>query len=355
MIVLEDVSRAFRSRGRLLPAVDSVSLHLSPKEVLCLVGESGSGKTTTGRLVAGLIRPTSGRILFEGRDVWSLVGKEGRRYRRSVQLIHQDPYACLNPVRTVFETLAAPLRQMGAGGGGGAQGNRDGSPAQTDRSRSAGSLRSRVAALLERVELRPADSFLDKFPHQLSGGQRQRVAVARALSVDPAFVVADEAVSMIDVSLRISLLNLLLRLRREAGVGFLFITHDLAVARHFGWEGRTAVMYLGRLVEVGPTPEVIRGAQHPYTRALLAAVPEADPRITRTKERLRLRSQDPPSLLQVPPGCAFHPRCPWAEPGLCDVRRPELERLGALEVACHVAVREGGLPAMPPAQALAST
>ncbi len=329
MIALDRVSHTFRSRGQLLQAVDAVSLDLVPGEVVCLVGESGSGKTTTGKLLAGLIPPSTGRVLFDGQDVRTLRGRAWTRYRRAVQIIHQDPYACLNPVRTVFATLATPLRhyQLAVGP----------------------ELQVRVCSLLARVDLTPPEAFVDKFPHQLSGGQRQRIAVARALSVEPRFIVADEAVSMIDVSLRISLLNLLLRLRRESGVGFLFITHDLAIARHFGWDGRIAVMYLGRLVEVGPTPEVIGSPQHPYTRALLAAVPEADPRLTRTKVRLRLRSQDPPSLWQIPTGCAFHPRCPWAEAGLCDVLRPELMRVLARDVVCHVAARAGGLPELGPA------
>ncbi len=324
MIALDRVSRTFQSRGHLLRAVDEVSLELPAGQVLCLVGESGSGKTTIGKLLAGLLPPTSGRVLFEGLDVRTLRGRAWQRYRRSVQIIHQDPYASLNPVRTAFATLASPLGHFHLASGK--------------------EMRARVCGLLERVELTPPDVFVDKFPHQLSGGQRQRVAVARALSVEPRFIVADEPVSMIDVSLRISLLALLLRLRRENGMGFLFITHDLALARHFGWEGRVAVMYLGRVVEIGPTSEVIGNSQHPYTRALLAAVPEADPRLTRSKARLRLRSQDPPSLLHLPSGCAFHPRCPWAERGLCEVVRPELSLVAAHEVACLVAARAGTLP-----------
>jgi len=324
VIALDHVSRAFRTRGQRLRAVDEVSLHLASGEVLCLVGESGSGKTTTGKILAGLIPPTSGRVLYDSQDVHTLRGKMWTRYRRAVQIIHQDPYASLNPVTTVFATLAAPLQRYKLSG-------------RTE-------LQARVRRLLAHVDLTPPEAFVEKFPHQLSGGQRQRIAVARALSVEPHFIVADEPVSMIDVSLRMSLLNLLIRLRQESGVGILFITHDLATARHVGWDGRIAVMYLGRIVELGRTPDVIARPQHPYTRALLAAVPEADPRITRTKQRLRLRKHDPPSLLRIPSGCAFHPRCPWAEAGLCDVLRPELTSVVAQEVACHVAARAGGLP-----------
>ncbi|MGH2403185.1 MAG: oligopeptide/dipeptide ABC transporter ATP-binding protein [bacterium] len=330
MIRLERVGRAFPSRGGTVRAVEEVSLEIGQGEVLCLVGESGSGKTTLGKMVAGLVPPSGGRILFEGVDIGALRGDAWQAYRRAVQIVHQDPYASLNPTKTVFEILAAPLR--------------------LHRVARAGEVRAHAAALLGRVELVPPEAFLDKFPHQLSGGQRQRVSLARALSVEPRFLVADEPVSMIDVSLGVSLLNLLARLRRETGIGYLFITHDLAVARYIGAEGRTAVMYLGRLVELGPTAAVVERPQHPYTRALLAAVPEADPRITRAKVRMRLRGDDTPDAIDVPAGCAFHPRCPWFEPGLCDVVRPDLVPIGLQAAACLVAARDGGLRAHSPAE-----
>jgi len=189
----------------------------------------------------------------------------------------------------------------------------------------------------------PVEDFLTKYPHQLSGGQRQRVSVARALTVNPSFIVADEAVSMVDVSIRGGLLNLLTRLKEDLGVTFLFITHDLAVAKFFAWEGRIAVMYIGSLVELASTPQLINDPLHPYSQALLAAVPEADPVLTRSKERVRLRSQDIPSLLDLPSGCRFHPRCPLFEGGLCDVERPALPPVGeGRYVACHSAVGEVG-------------
>ncbi len=330
MIRLDSVSRAFASRGENVRAVDEVSLEIGDGEVFCLVGESGSGKTTLGKMIAGLIAPSGGRILFGGADIRALRGDAWRAYRRAVQIVHQDPYASLNPTKTVFEIMAAPLRLYGIAGADG--------------------VRARAAGLLERVELVPPEAFLDKFPHQLSGGQRQRVSLARALSVEPRFLVADEPVSMIDVSLRVSLLNLLVRLRTEIGIGCLFITHDLAVARYIGAEGRTAVMYLGRVVELGPTAAVVERPQHPYTRALLAAVPEPDPRITRAKARLRLRGDDAPDVLGVPPGCPFHPRCPWFEPGLCDVIRPDLMAIGQQLAACLVTARDGGLRAHSPVE-----
>jgi peptide/nickel transport system ATP-binding protein len=243
-------------------------------------------------------------------------------YRRAVQYIHQDPYASLNPVHTVFDTLAAPLRHH-----------------KLVRTRTDADRRTRE--LLVQADLTPPESFLSKYPHQLSGGQRQRVSVARALSLEPRLIVADEATSMLDVSIRVSLLNMLTHLRTDLGVGFLFITHDLAIAKYFAWHGHIAVMYLGRVVEYGPTPQIINAPQHPYTRALLDAIPEPDPDLTRRRERLPLRSVDAASLLRIPPGCSFHPRCPLYEAGLCDVLRPELTPLGdGHAAACHVVARE---------------
>jgi peptide/nickel transport system ATP-binding protein len=322
LIELDRVSRTFDTPGGTITAVDDVSLALAPGEAMCLVGESGCGKTTTGRLLAGLIRPSSGRLLFEGTDVWKRKGLELRAFRRAVQLVHQDPYASLNPVRTVYDTLSAPLLRHKK-----ARDRRQATAAMTE--------------LLRRVGLTPPEDLLPKYPHQLSGGQRQRVAIARALTVDPRVIVADEAVSMVDVSIRITLLDLLLALRDELGVTIVLITHDLAVARYFSRGGRVGVMYLGRVVELAPTAELVSDPAHPYAAALIRAIPEADPRLTRTKERVPLRSAEVPSLLDLPPGCAFHPRCPLSEAGLCDVLVPELLTIpGNREVACHVAVRE---------------
>lgn len=306
LIALEHLSRTFGHGRQRVTAVDDVSLTIEEGEIICLVGESGCGKTTTGRMLAGLLRPTSGRILFKGQDIWRLGRSDFRDYRRGVQIIHQDPYASLNPTHTVYKILSAPLFRHRL--------------ASNHRQ-----ARARACELLEIVDLTPPDDFLDKYPHQLSGGQRQRVSVARSLTVNPSFIVADEAVSMVDVSIRVSLLNMLYRLRERLGVTFLFITHDLALAKYFAWGGRIAVMYLGRIVEVGPTPEVINHALHPYTQALLAAVPEADPEVTRRKKRVQLRSLDIPSLLALPSGCTFHPRCPLYKEGLCDATRPGLE------------------------------
>jgi len=262
LIVLDQVSHVFSTRSGQTRAVDDVSLVLEPGKVLCLVGESGSGKTTTARIAAGLTKPTAGAVRFHGADIHQLTGDKFTEFRRAVQYIHQDPYASLNPVRDVFSTLATPLRRHGL-------------------VRGREQARQRAVELLSEVDLTPPENFLAKFPHQLSGGQRQRVAVARALTLNPRLIIADEATSMLDVSIRISLLNVLQRLRDDLGVAFLFITHDLALAKYFGWQGTTAVMHQGRIVESGPTPQVINEPVHEYTKALLAAIPVPDPDLAR--------------------------------------------------------------------------
>lgn len=319
IIELENVSQIFSWKGQPVRAVDGVSLKVGEGETLCLVGESGCGKTTVGKMVVGLRPPTSGRMLYHGKDIWKMEKQEWTEYRHDVQLIHQDPYASLNPVQTVSQILASPLKRHGL-------------------VRSRHDLRQRIHELLDTVDLSPVEDFYDKHPHQLSGGQRQRLSVARALTVNPSFIVADESVSMVDVSIRVSLLQMLGGLRDRLGVGFLFITHDLAVAKYFAWRGRIAVMYVGQVVETGLTPKVINEPEHPYTRALLSAVPEADPLLTREKQRLALRSQDIPSLTALPSGCTFHPRCPLFVEGQCDVVEPALLPIGENHsVACHVA------------------
>jgi peptide/nickel transport system ATP-binding protein len=268
LMTLENVTQVFKARHGEVRAVDGVTLSLEPGKVLCLVGQSGSGKTTTARIAAGLTRPTSGAVRFEGNEVYRLRGDGFTGFRRAVQYIHQDPYASLNPIRDIFDTLAAPLRRHRL---------------VRDRKEAW----QRACELLTAVDLTPPEQFLKKFPHQLSGGQRQRVSVARALTLKPRLIIADEAASMLDVSIRISLLNMLMRLRDDLGVGFLFITHDLAIAKYFGWQGNTAVMYRGRVVELGPTPRVINEPQHEYTRALLEAVPEPDPDLAASKREKR--------------------------------------------------------------------
>ena len=313
-------------RGR-IRAADDVSLTMHKGDILCLVGESGSGKTTVARSAAGMIHPTAGQVIFEGQDIAHMSKAEFKQYRKAVQIIHQDPYASLNPVHTIGDTLRAPLLHHKLVG-------------------SRREATAKAGELLELVDCRPVENFIDKFPHQLSGGQRQRISIARAMTLNPRMIIADESVSMVDVSIRVSLLNTLLKLRNDLGVTFLFITHDLAVVKYFAWEGRVGVMYVGKLIEYGRTPQIIGRSLHPYTRALAAAIPEADPDLTRSKKKLHLRSLDIPNLTNLPSGCVFHPRCTFWEQGLCDTQVPPLVDVGnGREVACHVVVRdiqEGG-------------
>jgi oligopeptide/dipeptide ABC transporter ATP-binding protein len=324
VLELRDVSVAFTvgrtlfSSGRMAKAVDRVNLELGEGQTLALVGESGCGKTTTGKVAAGLIKPTGGQVLFYGKDVWKMKREEFKEYRRSVQIIHQDPYSSLNPMLTIYRTLSAPLF----------------------RHKLVSSKEEAVEAvskLLEMVGLVPPEEFMNKYPHQLSGGQRQRVVIARAVSLNPKVIVADEPVSMIDVSLRLQILHLMKDLQRKMGVAYLFITHDLATGRYFARDGYTAVMYLGTIVEFGPTNSVVLEPLHPYTRALLSAIPEPDPQRTRMKKVMQLRSLDVPSLLNVPSGCKFHPRCPFFMEGKCDKRPPERYYVGKDRwVACYL-------------------
>jgi oligopeptide/dipeptide ABC transporter ATP-binding protein len=322
VIRLENVTREFEVKRKKIKAVDGVSFDANRGEVLCLVGESGCGKTTTGLMMSGLLKPTGGKIFYQGQDIATLKGNDMRKYRLAVQMVHQDPYASLNPVHTVYEALAFPLRRHKI----------------TNNERET---RDLARELLRQVDLTPPDDLLDKFPHQLSGGQRQRVSIARALTVHPSFIVADEAVSMVDVSIRISLLNTLLHLKDEMGLAVLFITHDLALAKYFAWEGRVGVMYLGRMVEISPARDLIEHPQHPYTKVLLSAIPEADPDVTRKKERIPLRSMDVPSLMRLPTGCTFHPRCPFYLGDICrDVVPPLLAYPDGTAAACHAVAQE---------------
>ncbi len=322
IMVLDNLVREFDTARGKITAVDRVSLSLNRGDILCLVGESGSGKTTVARMAAGLLTPTSGSIRFEGRDIKEMSKAEFKEYRRAVQIIHQDPYASLNPVHTIGDTLRAPLVHH-----------------KLVKSRREAT--AKVEELLDLVDLRPVENFINKFPHQLSGGQRQRVSIARAMTLNPRVIVADESVSMVDVSTRVSLLNTMLKLRNERDVTFLFITHDLSVVKYFAWEGNVGVMYVGKLIEYGRTPKLIGRSLHPYTRALAAAIPEADPDLTRSKEKLQLRSLDIPNLSNLPTGCVFNPRCPYWEPGLCDVVVPPLVAIGnGRDVACHLVVRD---------------
>jgi peptide/nickel transport system ATP-binding protein len=271
-------------------AVEDISLALYPGRALALVGESGSGKTTVARLLARLYDPTSGSILFRGKPVQSSLAL--KEYRHHVQLVFQDPFSSLNAVHNVRYHLSRPLRIHG-------------------QVRNGEQEREQVLSLLRRVSLSPAEQFITKYPHQLSGGQRQRVAIARSLAPRPEVLLADEPVSMLDVSIRLDVLNLLLRLKDEEHLAFLFITHDIASARYFAED--TLVMYAGQSVEGGPTDEVIQRPKHPYTQLLISAAPDPDHMGPFGQKTLPLRARgEIPSLITPPSGCRFHPRCPHA-------------------------------------------
>jgi oligopeptide/dipeptide ABC transporter ATP-binding protein len=269
-------------------AVDDVSFDLREGEVLGLVGESGSGKTTLGRTLLGLVRATDGSVMFEGRDVTKLSEHDLREHRRRMQIIFQDPHASLNPAMTLVQSVGHPLKIHGLAK------NRD-------------QIRTRVAEVLEHVGLAPAEQFLDKYPSDLSGGQKQRAVLARAIILNPDVLIADEPVSMLDMSVRAKILELMLDLKREFDLTYVYITHDLATAKYFC--DRIAIMYLGRIVEIGAAAEIYDNPKHPYTVSLLKAIPEPDP--TRTVPR-DLPRGEVPDAVTPPLGCSFHPRCPRA-------------------------------------------
>lgn len=292
----------FSRSTKVLRAVDGVSLRVRRGETLGLVGESGCGKSTLGRAILRLVEPTFGRVVYDGKDILPLSPRELRPLRRKMQIIFQDPYSSLNPRMTVRDIVgeAIQIHKLAA--------------TKSDET-------EMIATLLRKVGLRP--DVMGRYPHEFSGGQRQRIGIARALAVQPEFIVCDEPISALDVSIQAQIVNLLMDLQDEIGVAFLFISHDLRVVRHISH--RVAVMYLGRIVEQGTTEQIYGAPLHPYTRALLGAVPTPDPE----KKRLRIVVEgDAPSAIDPPTGCPFHPRCPRKLKGTCDKEMPPFSELG---------------------------
>lgn len=300
LLKLENINMIFYRPGavwdkeRKLHVLKDINLTINKGEIVAVVGESGCGKTTIGKIITGLYRPASGTVWFEGKKVSDTFGKKISSYN-SVQFIQQDSYAALNPVRTIYQSLYAPLRAK-------------------KKKWSKKQINERITELMDLVGLMPAEQFLSKYPHQLSGGQRQRILMARAVSLDPKLIVADEPVSMIDVSLRLSIMNLMMSLNSKLGVSFVYITHDLSTARYIAQNGRIAVMYLGEIVEEGPINKLLANAKHPYTKALLKAVPIPDPDANSGGE-LPLKSMELGSLENRGDGCPFYERCLYADDG----------------------------------------
>ncbi|MGW1105828.1 ABC transporter ATP-binding protein [Streptomyces sp. NPDC002540] len=309
-------------------AVDGLDFTVHEGESLGLVGESGCGKSTTGRLITRLLEPTDGRISYRGRDITHATRKQLAPVRSEIQMIFQDPYASLNPRQTVGKIITAPMEINGIDPAGGRE--------------------ARVRELLETVGLNP--EHYNRFPHEFSGGQRQRIGVARALALEPKLIVADEPVSALDVSIQAQVVNLLQKLQKELGIAFLFIAHDLAVVRHFSQ--RVAVMYLGRIVEIADREDLYGNPRHPYTRALLSAVPEATADEAPARERIRLVG-DVPSPVNPPSGCRFRTRC-WKATDKCASETPPLVRVeGSREghlTACHYPEDSQAVPSVPKAR-----
>ena len=322
LLELNTVSKLFEVGGGLfrkpsyIKAVENVSLQVREGEAFSLVGESGCGKSTLGRVMLGLTEPTYGEVLYRGKSIWRMNRAEFAEFRRRAQIIHQDPYDALNPMRTIYGSLAPAIRRHRI-----AKNRRE--------------CRKIASELLELVGLSPPEDFLRRYPSRLSGGQMQRVAIARAICVEPSFILADEAVSMLDASLRINIVDLLLSLKDKFNMACLFITHDFGIGRYFTRAGRAGVMYLGNVVEVARIEEILNQPIHPYTEVLISVTPVPDPKLARSSSLPPLRSLEIPSLINPPPGCKFHTRCPHAEE-TCAEKVPELVEVRPNHfVACH--------------------
>lgn len=314
LIQVSDLRKFFNlGKGNILKAVNEISFEIGRGETVGVVGESGCGKSTAGRTIMRLYEPTSGGVTFDGKDIYKLKGTELKALRRNMQMIFQDPYASLNPRMTVTDIIGEALDIH----------NLAGSRAERKR---------RVEDLLDLVNLNPEHAT--RYPHEFSGGQRQRIGIARALAVDPKFIIADEPISALDVSIQAQVVNLMQDLQRKMGLTYLFIAHDLSMVKHIS--DRVAVMYLGKIVELAESSELYDNPRHPYTRALLSAIPIPDPQVEAERERIVLKG-DLPSPINPPSGCQFHTRCPIAT-DKCKTDEPKLVDVGKNHfAACHYA------------------
>ena len=297
-------------KKQVVKAVNDVSFEVMEHETFGLVGESGCGKSTLGRTLVKIYEPTEGKIEFMGKDITKLNGSEMQDFRRNVQMIFQDPYASLNPRMTVGEIIREPMEIHNIG-----------TPKERDE---------KVASLLETVGLKP--DHVRRYPHEFSGGQRQRISIARTLALDPKFIVCDEPISALDVSIQAQIINLLERIQRERGISYLFIAHDLGAVKHIS--NRIGAMYLGSLVEIGSSDDLYHHPLHPYTQALLASIPIPDPKRMRERKKEEI-SGEIPSPLDIPSGCPFRTRCPYATER-CAQEKPQLRQVGNSKVACHL-------------------
>ena len=305
----QHLKKYFHTDSGVVRAVDDVSFGIEPGETVGLVGESGCGKSTIGRTILKLVEPSGGKLFFKGRDIFEINRSERRALRREMGIVFQNPYSSLNPRMKVLQIVGEPLKTH----------------ARINGAR----LRRKVLQLLAQVGLKPEQ--LNRFPHQFSGGQRQRIAIARSLALDPKFLIFDEPTSALDVSVQAQVLNLIRKLQRSKNLTYLFITHDLLVVKYIA--DRILVMYLGKLVESGPVETVFEQPLHPYTQALLSAIPKADPNV---RQKRLLLEGEVPSPINPPSGCRFHSRCPKVV-SICREKEPELRRLGQGQVACHLA------------------